>query len=740
MRCRFERTIFSSEENGYTVAVFSCGGVTLPDGQNVSLFTAVGYHLPDTAAVEFEFEGNWKNNAKFGYQFEVENFVEIVPKTEAGIEAYLSCGLIKGIGKGLAKTIVRAFGVETLNIMDHEPEKLKTIPRMGEKRYRKVMDSYTAYRGARDVVTFLAPYEIAPGKAVRIYNGMGKDALQEIRKNPYVLEQFGIGFPISDKIALSIGFDPHAYLRICAGTLYTLHEYMARYGHLYAEKPYLAQLGSKALHTHSEAITTEEVGHAIDDQIAAGTLRAEKDCVYLREVYLSERGAARDILRLMHARLRISVPDNLNAELRKTEAQLKIQYSPEQEDAIRTCFSKSLNIIVGYPGTGKTTVIRGILDIVHRLNKDPEVLLCSPTGRAARRMSEATGLPAMTIHKALGIRGDDYDDCVDSLSADAVIVDELSMLDMKLAALLLSKIRAGAKVILLGDPDQLPSVGPGAVLSELLRSGKVPCTVLTTIFRQADTSSIVLNAKQIREGKTMLRFRDDFVHIDAGSCDEAADVIRKLFCEEVKAHGLEEVQVLTPLRKKTSAGAETLNDALQEAVNPQDGSKLEVKSRGHVIRVGDKVMHLRNTDMDGTEVNNGDIGFVERIGKIEGETVLSVDFGDGRHAVYEGDDLDMLALAYATTIHKSQGSEYDVVILTLSGAPNIMLKRNLVYTAITRAKKKLVFVGKLSTLALSIRNVDTSKRNTLLADRIVSVVQKIQAREIPEQMTLGKSA
>jgi exodeoxyribonuclease V alpha subunit len=662
----------------------------------------------------------------------VNSFEPVILYTEEGIEKYLA-GFVKGVGPKLAKEIVARFGTDAIEIMEKHPERLKEIDGIGDLKFEQFQTSFRDSEEVRTIVSFLGPLGISPKRAVKIYETLGNGAISIIRDNPYRLyHAFKIGFKTVDMVAINIGYDVHSFPRISAGINYVLEQNMYKKGHLFLNSDDLENQTATLLGTNYEEITKQEIHEVIGQMLAGGSLKSTNCCIYTCNAYESERSVARDVIRIIYAPqnmpLRIDLAI-LYDEIEKTERELGIVYSADQKRAIIDTFSSPCNIITGFPGTGKSTVLKGIVSIVKRRIAKPAILLCSPTGRAARRLSELTDEPAFTIHKALKLLPDDDDQEVELADYDLIVVDEASMLDMFLSRKLFGAIKTGAKFTLVGDPEQLPSVGPGAVFSELIRSGEIPCTALSTIFRQANNSRIIVNEAQIRSGYAKLKFGDDFLHIPVKSCEEAAQEIVKVYLSEILEVGPDNVQVLTPFREKTAAGALELNKLLQAATNPPDQSRPEIHYGINCYRVGDKVMQLKNVIIKHFAVTNGELGFITRIYSTDGHQIAEVDFGDGRIVSYtKGEEMDDLSLAYATTVHKAQGNEYHTVIFNLTGTPSMMLKRNLVYTAITRARERLVYVGKLSSLTAAIKMPDTEKRNTLLADRIVSLVRQVELR------------
>lgn len=719
MLCQFERLVYPQnirvvDPGSYMVAVYRpCEKIKDQAGNTLEQIKAVGYGLPIASNMRYEMHGRWSKNAKHGIQFEVETYDEVIVPTREGVIAYLSSGQIKGIGPKLAERIHDSFGSHALDVLDKEPERLLSISGISEGKLKKICDSYLANRGARDVVAFLAPHGITPNRAVRLYKEYGDQTMKIVKNHPYQLcEMVGIGFKTADKIAMNMGFDALSTERVDEGLVYTLTDAEGK-GHLCMEKHEFIKACLKILDT--PALTEEMVANRAMRLIHDGRLIAYKGNVYRAQTAIAEERLASMIVRQQKV-ARISAYMDLDAELDKEEAKLKLKLAPEQRNAVKMALTQGLSVITGGPGTGKTLIQRAILDLYRGKNPNKEICCCAPTGRAARRMEQATGIPASTIHKALGLMaGDDGEyNSPEMLDADLILVDEVSMLDAYLAGHLFDAVKRGSQVVLIGDSDQLPSVGPGAVLSEIIASGCVPVVRLDKVFRQSSGSRIATNAKIIRHGNLGLEYGDDFQFIDSPTIPESAETIVNLYLQEIKKYGVDNVALLTPYRQKTETGVNALNEKLRDMVNPPAANKPEAVLGKRKFRLGDKAMQIKNHG----DVNNGDIGYISRIVKGSEETTVYVDFGDGRVKEYELSELEMLDLGYASTVHKSQGAEYRSVIVNLHCAHSIMLTRPLVYTAITRGKEKVTIVGERRALCISIKRTDTEKRGTCLAARL----------------------
>lgn len=719
MLCQFSRLVYPQSSGNinpgsYMVAIYKpCEKVFDSTGNTLSQIKAVGYALPTSEQIQYDMKGQWNKNSKHGLQFEVETYDEVIKPSKEGIIAYLSSGQIKGIGPKLAERIYAVFGDDTLDTLDHYPEKLTAVSGISEAKLKKICDSYLASRGARDVIALLTPYGITPNRAIRLYKEYGNKATDIVKKHPYRLcELTGIGFKTADKIAMNMGIDVMSPERIAEGILYTLTDAETK-GHLCIEKEGFIKECLKTLDTPE--ITEGMVGKQANELIRLQRICVYDDCLYSGRTYNAERMLA------AYLKQQISICKeyryvNLDTELNKEEKMLKIKFALEQREAVKTALTNSISIITGGPGTGKTLIQKAILDIYSRQNPKNTICCCAPTGRAARRMEESTGYTSSTVHKALCLMSDEDGEygSPESIDADLVLIDETSMLDIYLSGKLFSALKTGTQIIFVGDADQLPSVGPGAVLSEMITSGKIPTVRLDKVFRQTSGSRIATNAKLIKHGDLSLEYGEDFQFIDSSNISTSAELITQIYLREVNQYGVDNVALLTPYRQKTDTGANALNEKIRDIINPKSPQKEEISYGKRLFRSGDKVMQIKNHD----DVNNGDVGYITKIEKNAGETTAYIDFGDGRLKEYDSSELDMIDLGYASTIHKSQGSEYRSVIINLQKAHYIMLTRPLVYTAITRGKERVIFVGERSALCTAIRRTDTEKRGTRLAKRL----------------------
>lgn len=719
MLCQFEKLIYPSNIaavgiNSYMIALYRpCEKILDTSGNRVTRVKAVGYCLPTADNLRYEIQGHWSKNPKHGVQYEVESYEEVIVPSKEGIIAYLSSGQIKGIGPKMAERIFDAFGLNTLNVLDHEPEKLLTISGISKTKLKKICDSYLANRGARDVVAFLAPHGITPNRAVQLYREYGNETMEIVKNHPYRLcEIAGIGFRSADQIAMNMGFAKVSAERVDEGLMFTLTEAEGK-GHLCMEKKDFVKTAMKILDTPE--LTIDMVANRAARLVSAGRLSCYKGYVYRARTAETEQQLAERIHVVQRSSLYARF-SSLDQEINREEQKLGIRLDPEQRTAITTALQSPISVITGGPGTGKTSIQKAILDIYRRQNPGGRIVCCAPTGRAARRMEQSTGHPASTVHKALGlIAGDDgqYGE-PESFDADLVLIDEVSMLDIYLAKHVLRSVPKGCQLVLIGDADQLPSVGPGAVLSEIIKSDVIPVVRLDRVHRQNAGSRIATNAKLIRHGNLSLEYGTDFQFLDSSSIAESAEKIEKLYLQEIAKYGVDNVALLSPYRQKTETGVAALNERIRKDVNPQDPTKGEITLGKKTFRTGDKVMQIKNHE----DVNNGDIGYITDISGIGNDAVVCIDFGDGRNVEYDASELNMLDLGYASTIHKSQGSEYQSVIINLQCAHSIMLVRPLIYTAITRAKKQVIIVGERRALCIAIKKQDTEKRGTQLAERL----------------------
>lgn len=728
-----ERITYQNPENGYTV--LKCAVKNYND-----LVTVIGNLLDVNVGSVLLIDGNWKVDSKYGRQFVAESWEETLPATVFGIEKYLGSGLIKGVGPKFAKRIVGLFGTDTMDVIECDISRLKEVEGIGEKRIRQIHESWERQKEIKNVMLFLQDHGVSTSFAAKIYRQYGNDSIAKVKENPFRLADdiWGIGFKTADSIAEKLGIGKEAFMRLRSGILYTLSS-LADEGHVYAYKGQLIKRATELLEAEESSIVMTLDQMLADKDVISEPVSEEKgDAIYLPPFYYAEVGVAAKIKKLlqnpaqdrlwtslMEARKRTGNRD-LSIDVKKIEAKIGMEYDEIQADAIRQAAVSKIMILTGGPGTGKTTTTKGIISAYQSFGL--KILLAAPTGRAAKRMTETTGLEAKTIHRLLECKPPEgYQKNEENLlEGDVLIVDECSMIDLVLMNSLLKAIPAGMRVVLVGDIDQLPSVGAGNVLRDLIDSGVVPVIRLTRIFRQAQTSRIIMNAHRINEGQMpdLSNGKEtDFFFTTKEDPEEAVREIVSLVQHKLSRYyrtPSSQIQVLTPMQKGV-VGATNLNLALQEALNPQgDG----LRRSGFIFRRDDKVMQIRN-NYD-KEVFNGDIGIIESV-DLQNRT-LKVNFD--QHVVeYESSELDELVHAYATTIHKAQGSEYPIVVMPVLMNHYVMLQRNLIYTGITRAKKILVMVGTRKALACAVRNVTVHRRNTLLKERLQQSMDRIETRE-----------
>ncbi len=702
-----QKVLFDGSDSGWRVVQLQVPG-------KLEWVTAVGQLSGLTVGEPVRLSGRWINNPKFGRQFETQSYVPVQPTSVQGIQRYLGSGLVGGLGPGLAERIVDHFGLKTLEIIEQEPERLKEVSGIGKKRAQRIHKAWQGAQGIKEVMVFLHTYGVGTGMAVRIFKRYGARAVQVIKSNPYqlALEVSGIGFRTADQIAQALGLDPAAPERIEAGLLHALRE-AGDEGHVFLPLAELSERAAKMLGC------TCEVAEAGRHRLALKALIiVEDDAAYLMRLHQLETEAAQGVLRVLQTPLRVRKGDP-EAAVKAYEAQSGLTLADAQRAAIIACWSEKLLVITGGPGTGKTTIINGIIRLLEPLKT--KILLTAPTGRAAKRMSETTDRESKTLHRLLEyapkedafVRNED-----NPLEAELVIVDEVSMVDISLICSLVQALPPRCQLVLVGDVDQLPSVGPGTVLNDIIESGRAKVARLTHIFRQAQQSLIVTNAHRVNAGQMpeMPKTGDaaaDFYLFERNDPEEVLRTIETLVTERIpkgfKMDPQRDLQVLTPMHRGP-LGAQNLNHRLQTLLNPV-GTTL---TRGQqVLRVGDKVMQTKN-DYD-LGVFNGDIGKIKAL-NVEDKTAL-VDF-DGKDLAYDASALDHLTLSYACTIHKSQGSEYPAVIVPVSTQHFVMLHRNLIYTAITRGKRLVVLVGSRRALDMAVRNVRDQSRHCGLGARL----------------------
>lgn len=705
--------IFASQDNRFTVLKLS------PEKLSTQITVTLNGIAPLIGQL-LEIEGEWVKHPKFGQQFKATTYKTVAPTEISGIEKFLASGAINGIGPAMAKKIVAEFGEKTLEIIAKSPNELLKVPGIGKKTAEKISTSYLEQSELTEIMVWLENHGISNTYAGKIFAKYGSFAIDIMEKDIYRLFQDieGIGFLTADKLAFNLGIQRENKRRIISGIDYALMQ-LCNNGHCCIPEMALVDKTAKILQVNNQIIFT-----ILKERIDNGSLNTEvvggETLIYPPYLYYAEKKVAMRLLQLQQATEPLS-EDNLSLFIKVWEKDNQIQLAQKQKEAIKACLHHGVLVLTGGPGTGKTTVIKGILSILKA--QGLKIRLAAPTGRAAKRLSETTGQKALTIHRLLEANNLAQDDNLqlgfskdidDQLDADVIILDEVSMVDIVLMHHFLNAVPDGCRIILVGDTDQLPAVGPGSVLKDIIRSQKIPAIRLDEIFRQAQTSMIIQNAHIINAGRLpdLRKQYSDFVFYELNDDTSITQKILDLCTKDLPHEGfdvLKDVQVLSPMHRFL-CGVENLNLMLQEQLNPKKNQD-ELKYSSQTFRVGDKVMHIRNNYQK--NVFNGDIGFIQDINNEK----LTVDYFD--HIVtYEKNELNELTLAYASSVHKSQGSEYKVVIIPLSTSHYIMLQRNLLYTAITRAKQKVIIIGSKKALMTAVQSNRTQKRYTLLAERL----------------------
>ena len=691
-------------------------------------FTAVGFHLVSTNVVEVELDGNWEKS-KHGLQLSVTTCKQIVPTDQAGVLAYLSSGIIKGVGPEIAKAIVAKFGDKTMEVLDQNPQQLLSIRGIAKTKLKTIVASYEETKALSDLMIYLAPFGVSMKKAAMIKEEFGDQSLQIVKTDPFQLCRIkGFGFMTVDSIARKTKVSLKHPMRYAGAINYVLDEARVS-GHLFLSVDETVGRCYDLLNSDCEAevVSEGEIRQAISNERLESRIYVEGTRVYLSYERMCEVKAAKRIVSMILQEDFEEIYD-LDEKIDQAEQTLKQKLAPSQRKAVKLCLSHPISIMTGGPGSGKTTTLRFILDIYKKEYPSNEILLAAPTGRASRRMAEQTGMFASTLHSALGLITDEESPLNDTelLPADLIVVDEFSMVDMRLAYILLERIKPGAQLLIVGDADQLPSVGAGNVLREMIRSEKVPTAVLDTIFRQASNSRIIVNAHAINHNDTHLQYGDDFQMLEVQNAEDAAQLVVKNYLQEVSQHGLENVQILSPFRKRGAVASNALNETIRDLVNPASKRKMELKCGSRVFRVGDRIMQTANRN----GVSNGDVGLITGMVKVDDEVFVDIRLLDGRELRYSKDMMEDVEFSYCLTIHKSQGQEYPVIIVPLLKEHYIMLRRNLLYTAVTRAKAKVILIGQRQAVYIAIHKCDVGQRNTVLADRIVAYYNREMSKRV----------
>jgi exodeoxyribonuclease V alpha subunit len=719
-----ERITYHSEESGYTIA-------RLKAPRTSDLVTIVGNFANVQAGQTLQMQGIWREHPKYGTQFQVTQYHETKPATLTGIEKYLGSGLIKGVGPVTAKRIVAHFQLETLDIIENQIERLIEVPGIAKKRVKMIQTAWTTQKAIKDVMLFLQGHGVSTTYAVKIYKHYGNESIATVTQNPYrlAIDVYGIGFVTADAIARNLGIHPNSEYRYRSGILHVLGE-ASEDGHCFLPQPELVEKVVTRLALPDHQIEPADIlslttDMSLDEELimqgGTGDWQGQFVC-YAPPFFNSEQGLANRVRRLLGQPIAVDL-DRVDRWIDRFTEKTGLQLSDQQRQAVVMAASHRMLILTGGPGVGKSFTCRTIVSLWKAMGKT--IALASPTGRAAQRLSEMTGQEAKTIHRLL-----EFDpkhlkfkrDPDSPIPADAIVIDEASMLDLFLANSLFKAIAPGAHLLLVGDTDQLPSVGPGAVLHDLIKSGLIPVVRLTQVFRQAQTSAIVSNAHRINQGEfprlepVSNSPRSDCLWFDASEPEHGVQAIRDLITHLIPPLGFDparEMQVLCPMTRG-EVGTRHLNQVLQQLINPPSPEKAELVRGGMTLRVGDRILQQKN-DYD-REVFNGDLGVITAI-DIEEQEVTAA-FSD-RSVTYDYADLNEITLAFATTIHKSQGSEYPVVVLPVFMQHYIMLSRNLIYTGVTRARKLVILVGSQKAIRMAVGQVKDQQRYTLLAHRLM---------------------
>ena len=725
-----EEIIFQNEVNGYTVGIFET---------EEEQFTIIGYLPFISKGDSLKIYGKFVEHKDYGEQFKIETFEKLMPKTLGALEKYLASGNIKGVGPATAKKIINLFGDDTIHVLKFEPEKLAQIKGISKEKAKEISESFVENWEVWQIVGFLEKFGIGAESAKKVYNLLGINAIQEIEADPYILIDIsrGVDFNQIDQMAIKLGIDRESQKRITSGIKYALIK-ITYNGHCCTLKENLIEYVKQLLGVSTEVIEEGLLTLKVNDDIVVENRDGEQ-WVYLYSFYRTEKNIAERIIKLEQAK-NTKKFNNIEKELKLVEEKTDMLLSQKQKEAIKMINENNVTIITGGPGTGKTTIIKSIIEIYKP--KKYKIVLSAPTGRAAKRITETTGEEASTLHRLLEIgkldeetfykKDKEYEGS--PIDADIIIVDEVSMVDMFIMSSLLSCIYLGTKLILVGDTDQLPSVGPGSVLKDIISSEKIPTVHLNQIFRQAAKSKIIVNAHRVNDGKKFIQKDDpnleenpkeDFFFIKENNPEKILEQVLSLCNGRLKKYGdydfFENIQVLTPT-KKGMLGTKELNKALQQELNPHRDGEPEKLSMGATFRIGDRVMQTKNNydmywekkDGESLEVGNGvfngETGTITNIN--EKEKNIRIKFDDEKVCWYEFNDLEQIEHSYCVTIHKAQGSEFDVVIMVIPQAAPMLLTRNLLYTGITRAKKLLIVIGNDKVVDYMIHNVDSKKRNT----------------------------
>lgn len=721
----YDKTFFSNPDTGFSVISVKTSDTAIPqkarssykDKDRLIRFTATGSGLPETGTVKLLLTGEWETS-KYGCQLKVESWDAEVPPTKQGIRDYLCCGIIKGISTQAASQIVERFGVNSLQVIENEPERLLEIPDISPEVLNALNASHKKGREVEELKDFFAQFGVSKKEALKVYECFGPGSLQRVKRSPFELCKIdGFGFKRVDTIARTVNCQPNDPLRIKAAAFLVLEKFSARGGHLYLKFDYLCKKTLAMLNSGVQdktlRLAIDEVAFVIDAVAERKELIAEDGCVYLPRHYRNEMYVAR---RVASALVAPQKAFDIRLPLERAKRQLSIVPSERQEAAVIMAFQQNLSIMTGLPGTGKTTVLKLIIAVFKMLYPDGTIMLSAPTGRASRRMAESTGFEdAKTMHSLMGLlSNDDANSHMNSrepIEANFLIIDEFSMVDQWLARELFSRLKPGTTLFLVGDAGQLPSVGPGNVFYELIASGLIQVTALTQIFRQAEDSLISYNAGLINAGSIKLVYGKDFFWQEFNAAQDSIDYLVECYVQEIDVHGVANVQILSPYAKEGIASAEKLNLLIRDLVNPATENRAEVRVGKKLFRENDRVMQTRNKN----GISNGDIGFIHAIRDPDGtDTTVVILFTGDRLVEYHPSELGIIELSYAVTTHKAMGSEFEVILMPVLSDHAGLLDRRLLNTAITRARLRAYLAGEGHALINAIRNDKSSERNSRL--------------------------
>ena len=715
MIATYQRTIF--EKGDFSICAFKPENEQEPPQSAVSkygTFVGTGFNLPHSEDISLNLDGTWESS-KYGLQFKISTCISILPKTEEGIIAFLASGVLPYIRNKMAVRLYQTFGNDVFSVLENRPAELLKVRGITEKKLKAIQEAYTINYGYQDLLMLLQPAGISVSKIKKIVDKFGAAATEKVKNNPYVLFTInGFGFKTVDEIAQKTHTPPNDPLRIMGALKFVLTEAQNN-GHLCMVQEELRSSAHPMLNEgfENEVVSMEEVTYVIKQMALDGTLKGDNGYAYLAYNYDNESFAAGCIRALLCIREK---PVNVESAIMDFEKG-NFPLADKQKEAIEQFFRNRFSIITGGPGTGKSTVLKAILEVQHSIYPKTDILLLAPTGKAARRMAEATGHEAFTIHSGLHIGEDTGIDSIEKVLSDVIIVDEVSMCDMRLFAMLMAAIDPiKTKLLLVGDSDQLPSVGAGNVLNELITCGKVPVTRLNLVYRQGSGSIIPVNAEKINAGDSKLSYNQEFRFIRADEPELCFDTVVAQYIFEITNNGIENCCILCPMKSRGINSVNEYNKQIQAAINPPAPNNPEIRLKNTVFRLGDRVMQTKNSE----NVSNGETGFIVAIKKDEDDNELCGIRFDGKPNVfwYYTEEMQNITLAYSITIHKSQGSEFKSVIIPMMKSFYIMLKRNLLYTAVTRAKSKVILVGQRAAVFMAVNKTETDKRNTQLGRRI----------------------